>query len=393
MRILQFTYPADGNRTRVGAVVNDRVVDLTSAPDGPLTVHELYYARGGSNRGFDAVVTELIEQSAESHDAARLLDGGTDGGPRLISPITPPDDNPVGVRIWLAGVTHQDSARPREIEAKLVHYERVELALQEALESARETARSTAASAEEKARLIIQEAELRAETILRDAERERHEIGPLAVAADEQHARRWRHPEREEAGVVPGRGVRLDTDFAAQPPTRGRRDREWHADRLSRNHVHGRLGDALAVQEKRRANRPGPPPVAHDGRLDLHRPPRLDDPAHDPHVRHRRVDLRPRAQRQQRQVDAFGQGGARGVTERSRLEVAHDHDFAPQVLRALQHASRPCDRRRERLGKAGVLRGKLVMLQRAFHVDAQVIRLPGLGDVSIDAAIVDRSDQ
>ena len=65
-------------------------------------------------------------------------------------------------------------ARTREIEAKLVHYERVELALQEALESARETARSTAASAEEKARLIIQEAELRAETILRDAERERH---------------------------------------------------------------------------------------------------------------------------------------------------------------------------------------------------------------------------
>ena len=62
-------------------------------------------------------------------------------------------------------------ARTREIEAKLVHYERVELALQEALESARETARSTAASAEEKARLIIQEAELRAETILRDAER------------------------------------------------------------------------------------------------------------------------------------------------------------------------------------------------------------------------------
>ncbi len=64
--------------------------------------------------------------------------------------------------------------RSRDSESKLVHYEKVELALQEALESARETARSTAASAGEKARMIVQEAELRAETILRDAERERH---------------------------------------------------------------------------------------------------------------------------------------------------------------------------------------------------------------------------
>ena len=48
--------------------------------------------------------------------------------------------------------------RARDAEAKLVHYEKVELALQEALESARETSRSTAASAEEKARLIVQDA-------------------------------------------------------------------------------------------------------------------------------------------------------------------------------------------------------------------------------------------
>jgi cell division initiation protein len=64
--------------------------------------------------------------------------------------------------------------RSRESEAKLVHYEKVELALQEALESARETAKRAEAAAEERARLMIQEAELRAETILRDAERERH---------------------------------------------------------------------------------------------------------------------------------------------------------------------------------------------------------------------------
>lgn len=64
--------------------------------------------------------------------------------------------------------------RVREIEGKLTHYEKVELALQEALQSARETAKRAEATAEEKARLIVQRAELRAEEILRDAERERH---------------------------------------------------------------------------------------------------------------------------------------------------------------------------------------------------------------------------
>ncbi|WP_412060289.1 DivIVA domain-containing protein [Rubrivirga sp. IMCC45206] len=64
--------------------------------------------------------------------------------------------------------------RVRELEGKLTHYERVELALQEALESARETARRSEASAEEKARLLVADAELRAEKILHDAERERH---------------------------------------------------------------------------------------------------------------------------------------------------------------------------------------------------------------------------
>ncbi|MEM6288860.1 MAG: DivIVA domain-containing protein, partial [Bacteroidota bacterium] len=64
--------------------------------------------------------------------------------------------------------------RVRDAEAKLVHYEKVELALQEALESARETARQSEASAEERARLIIEEAELKAERILHDAEHERY---------------------------------------------------------------------------------------------------------------------------------------------------------------------------------------------------------------------------
>ena len=64
--------------------------------------------------------------------------------------------------------------RVRDAEAKLIHYEKVELALQEALESARETARRAEASAEERARLIIEEAELKAQRIVHDAEHERY---------------------------------------------------------------------------------------------------------------------------------------------------------------------------------------------------------------------------
>ncbi len=78
--------------------------------------------------------------------------------------------------------------RTREVEAKLVHYEKVELALQEALESARETARRSEASAEEKARLIVQEAELRAEKILHDAERERHGLRQDLVRLNSRQA-------------------------------------------------------------------------------------------------------------------------------------------------------------------------------------------------------------
>lgn len=63
--------------------------------------------------------------------------------------------------------------RTREVEAKLQHYERVEMALQEALESAKETGRRSAEDAERRAAVIVEEAELRAQQITHDAERER----------------------------------------------------------------------------------------------------------------------------------------------------------------------------------------------------------------------------
>lgn len=64
----------------------------------------------------------------------------------------------------------------RDLENKMVHYEKVEEALQEALQTARETSKEALQNAEEKARLIINSAEQRAEEIKRDAGEDLHQI-------------------------------------------------------------------------------------------------------------------------------------------------------------------------------------------------------------------------
>ena len=64
----------------------------------------------------------------------------------------------------------------RDLENKMAHYEKVEEALQEALQTARETSRDALQNAEEKARLILENAQNRAEEITRDAEQDRHQI-------------------------------------------------------------------------------------------------------------------------------------------------------------------------------------------------------------------------
>lgn len=66
--------------------------------------------------------------------------------------------------------------RIRELENKMAHYEKVEMALQEALETARETSRKALQNAEDKARLIVDQAEKQAEDIKRNAEQDRHQI-------------------------------------------------------------------------------------------------------------------------------------------------------------------------------------------------------------------------
>lgn len=66
--------------------------------------------------------------------------------------------------------------RVRELEGKLIHYEKVEEALQEALQTARESSRKAVENAEQKARLIVDQAESRAEEVKREAEFDRHQI-------------------------------------------------------------------------------------------------------------------------------------------------------------------------------------------------------------------------
>lgn len=66
--------------------------------------------------------------------------------------------------------------RVERAEEKLRHYEKVELALQEALETARETGRRAEDMAYQRAKMIVEEAELRAQRIAQDAEQERYNV-------------------------------------------------------------------------------------------------------------------------------------------------------------------------------------------------------------------------
>lgn len=72
--------------------------------------------------------------------------------------------------------SRRQSEEIRDLKNKLSHYEKVEEALQEALQTARESSKQSIENAEEKAALLIQRAEARAEEIKREAEIERHQL-------------------------------------------------------------------------------------------------------------------------------------------------------------------------------------------------------------------------
>ena len=137
MKVLQFVDPQDGQH--VGLVVDQEVVDLTRTAAGPRSLHEVYYGLGADQCG---LVETLRRLETEARGVRRLrlqelLDNRDPGKPRLVKPVSGLPARPHDLRIWLAGVTHADSARLREIEAKQATGDAVNVYEQKYRESAR----------------------------------------------------------------------------------------------------------------------------------------------------------------------------------------------------------------------------------------------------------------
>ena len=116
MKLVQFQDVED--RNHVGWVEGSSVIDLTAGEANPDSVWSLYYENGGDVDGLDSVVRRLASQSELPRlDLSQMLAAG-EGRPRLIKPVSGPTVNPHGLQVWLAGVTHEDSAKLREIEAR-----------------------------------------------------------------------------------------------------------------------------------------------------------------------------------------------------------------------------------------------------------------------------------
>ncbi len=117
MKLVQFI---DRDGQHVGVVEGDRVADLTQTEAGPRSVYEVYYRLGGSETGLVDAAQKLLAGAAKARrlDLQKLLDNRDTGEPCLVKPVSGPADAPHALRIWLAGVTHEDSAKLREVEAK-----------------------------------------------------------------------------------------------------------------------------------------------------------------------------------------------------------------------------------------------------------------------------------
>ena len=120
MKLLQFIDPQDGGRVHVGLVEGEEVVDLTQTPAAPHSVYEIYYGQGGDEVGLCEAVRRLRDgaPSVRRLELVELLAARPGAGPHLSKPISGPAEKPHALRVWLAGVTHEDSAKLREIEAK-----------------------------------------------------------------------------------------------------------------------------------------------------------------------------------------------------------------------------------------------------------------------------------
>ena len=116
MKLLQFIDPEDDGRRHVGLVEEELVTDLTQG-SGATSVYDIYYNRGGDEVGLEAAVRALSGNGRPIH-LSELLSASPGPNAHLTKPVSGPADNPHALRVWLAGVTHEDSAKLREIEAK-----------------------------------------------------------------------------------------------------------------------------------------------------------------------------------------------------------------------------------------------------------------------------------
>jgi hypothetical protein len=122
VKLIQYVDPArSDDPVRLGLVDGDDVFDLTSCAPHPVSVHHLYYSCGGRSSGLESAVKEIRSRSdCESGPGWETLRNNVSDRerPSLLSPVTPAGEAVHNLRIWLAGVTHEDSAKLREIEAK-----------------------------------------------------------------------------------------------------------------------------------------------------------------------------------------------------------------------------------------------------------------------------------
>ena len=118
MRIVQYTDSTRPIGDRIGIIEGDTLIDLTASPAAPTSLYEIYYRLGGDNIGV-VETCRLLAKRGERRSVSGLLENVSDPSqPHLRSPVTAPKGSNHLLRIWLAGVTHEDSAKLREIEAK-----------------------------------------------------------------------------------------------------------------------------------------------------------------------------------------------------------------------------------------------------------------------------------
>jgi 2-dehydro-3-deoxy-D-arabinonate dehydratase len=118
LRIIQYNDPDRPLQDRVGLIDEETLIDLTASPQAPTSLYDIYYRHGGNRDGIVSTCQTLAE-SGERRALGNMLDNTSDPTmPHLRSPVTAPKGANHLLRIWLAGVTHADSAKLREIEAK-----------------------------------------------------------------------------------------------------------------------------------------------------------------------------------------------------------------------------------------------------------------------------------